>query len=99
MLGQLELNIQECEDAYDNIAQKIFIKKQARSLGSEKVAFLAGTNLYDHRPLEREVKRMVNDKFGHPETGMLDASTHPQKTSACKVYVYFCSAHGDELSI
>lgn len=87
MLGQLEYTVEKCEKAYDVLAEKLFNKKQTW-LGREDDALLRGKSLYNHAPLQDEVKRMVKEKFGDENMKMRDAAGHPNKTSACKVQVF-----------
>ena len=79
MLGRLRMSVDECIDAYTELAQKVF-KKQKHWLGVSVT-----TNLqekFDSEVLKTVVRKLLEDNGFDPDELLKDDT--PQ---ACKVYV------------
>jgi hypothetical protein len=88
MLGKLRMSIKDCEDAYDSISKRIFEKK-AGIVTSPAVAFMAGSYLYDSKPLEDAVKELVIKHIpGATGDAKLQDPSNSPDADVCKVYVH-----------
>jgi calcium-independent phospholipase A2-gamma len=79
MLGRLEMNIDDCIDAFTGMMDEIFHRKH-------KLPFMLSGNVrgrYSSETLEKCIKQAITDAGFPPDTKLRD-----QKTSSCKVYVY-----------
>uniref|UniRef100_A0A0W0FFI5 PNPLA domain-containing protein n=1 Tax=Moniliophthora roreri TaxID=221103 RepID=A0A0W0FFI5_MONRR len=80
MLGRLRMSIDECEQAYDEISKKVFGKKGVL-INTEERAFVAGSYIYEAKPLEDAVRDLVRKKLGDAEANLLE------NDPPCKVFV------------
>ncbi|ROV91855.1 hypothetical protein VMCG_09166 [Cytospora schulzeri] len=81
MLGLFEMDVQSCIDKYQELAKIVFTpRKRARVFGRILPAVL-GTAPFDHKLLEREIKRLSFEFLGDEDAPLY------QKTSRCKVFV------------
>jgi hypothetical protein len=78
MLGRLKMSIKECEAEFERISKEVFVKS-AVPLKGRKGTFLRSifykhAAMYDHKSLEKNIKRVVFDKSPEkdPELMMFD---------------------------
>lgn len=75
MLGRLRMTIAQCEEAYDVISREVFGKRRRGWIGNEigeKSAFAAYTYMYEEKPLEEAVKRIVKEALGDSEATLAE---------------------------
>lgn len=79
MLGRLEMNIDECIDAYVTLFDRVFRKKQHRVTINGHVQ-----GRFDTEELERSIRAIVKRKDKTGENALLKGSENQQ----CKVLVF-----------
>ncbi|KAF9045177.1 acyl transferase/acyl hydrolase/lysophospholipase [Panaeolus papilionaceus] len=93
MLGRLRMTIAQCEEAYDVISREVFGKRRRGWIGNEigeKSAFAAYTYMYEEKPLEEAVKRIVKEALGDSE------ATLAEPNPTCRVLVMSALASATE---
>ena len=81
MLGRLGMGVQECIDAYTELARNVFEEKRYQIPLSKWVGPMFGKARFNGTKLEEAVKKIVMKKTGTNEASMLDIRENP-----CKVY-------------
>jgi hypothetical protein len=78
MLGRLKMSVKECEAEFERISKEVFVKS-AVPLKSRTGTVIRGmvykhATMYDYKPLEKNIKRVVSDKSlkKDPEMMMFD---------------------------
>ena len=83
------MSIQQCEDTYDVVSRRIFEHKAGNfvtRINDPAVAFMAGSYMYDSKPLEDQVRELVKQYIpgATGEEKLQDPSNTPDVDS-CKV--------------
>jgi tetratricopeptide (TPR) repeat protein/predicted acylesterase/phospholipase RssA len=81
MLGRLNMGVQECIDAYCELAWEVFQEKHSHLPFSKWIGPALGKARFDFEKLEEAVKRMIRTKLGNDQVPMRD-----DRENACKVY-------------
>lgn len=87
MLGRLEMDLEECDEAYDTISQQLFGHKRF-FMQTPGIAMVSGSYVYQAEPLEKAVKELVRrhlkDSTGNTR---LQEPDHGVTRDRCKVLV------------
>jgi hypothetical protein len=83
MLGRLRMSLDECQDAYLRLSERIFNpKRHHTNLPGQIKDYLLADGRFDSTELEGAIKDTITDR-GLPENELLKDPASP-----CKVYVY-----------
>ncbi|KAL2760120.1 hypothetical protein ACRALDRAFT_1073881 [Sodiomyces alcalophilus JCM 7366] len=84
MLGRLRMTLDECHDAYIQLAKSIFKPKRYRyDIFSRTVDFLSAKERFDSSKFEQVVRKILRERTGSEHTPLRDSD----QTSPCKVSV------------
>lgn len=81
MIGCLRMTLDECEDAYMTMAEKIFVPKRKKLDPRRWVDFIQADERFDSRCMEQVLKDIIKQKTKDPHF-KLKRETEPD---ACKV--------------
>ena len=85
MLGRLRMSLQECENAYIMLSEKIFTPNR-KDVDPRKIYdFLKANGKFDEKPLETSIKQTVREKT-NDENALLREFDHDPNVP-CRVYV------------
>ncbi|KAE9379634.1 hypothetical protein N431DRAFT_364884, partial [Stipitochalara longipes BDJ] len=89
MLGMLRMDVQTCIDEYIKLAPRIFPLEGFVSRRSLTKAYkvLLGRYRFDPRPLEQEIKRLVNERFNDAKERRGVRMRSELAPDRCKVFV------------
>jgi hypothetical protein len=89
MLGRLEMSIEECEEAFKSISQKLFGHLDGNVLtqlvNNPGLAFLSGSFMYAAEPLVAEVKALVKEHLKKDGAGEDEKLFNQDRQKRCKV--------------
>lgn len=87
MLGRLQMDVEDCIKKYQELMGIVF-KKREGTLGSitdwftKKASLLWSGQVYDDKPLETEIKKLVRSQLGDENAKLLEGEGNP----GCKTY-------------
>lgn len=71
MLGRLRMTIEQCEDAYLRLSERIFTPKRSRMNPLRSKDFLRADGKFDHKMLEEATKEIIVKVAGMEEGALL----------------------------
>lgn len=86
MLGRLEMDVDECIEAYNELSEKIFSQPKRRFALSRSAKIVAR---FDSAKLEKAIVKIITSRGLPPDTLFDDGSA-----GKCKTYVCWPRSHG-----
>ncbi|RDL41440.1 uncharacterized protein BP5553_01419 [Venustampulla echinocandica] len=94
MLGRLRMTLNECEDAYLELSERIFTPKRSKINPWRAKEFLQADGKFDYKVLEKAIKDIIAQKPGYDESTLLKDPV-PQ----CSVFVCATRTGNTEVAI
>lgn len=71
MLGRLRMSLDECEDAYLDISERIFTPKRSKVNPFRGKDFLLADGKFDYKALEKAIKETISQDSKFDESSLL----------------------------